>query len=231
MISAETIAAVTALVAAVAAAFTKLGGWLQRRKDRALEVEESEIVRLRADVAEVKKEASAARALHAACEDKVEALERRLEAVEQHHPSLMARWIKDKNKRVIWINARAMISIFAPLGYGREEIEGRTFAEIGFDPNVATEIDRLDQAALMRSGEAVSTLLTLRRLEAPPGVMTELRPMVVVKVAGIGRDGELIYEGYAFLGNARADTDELGDRRQDEQRGASKLRTGAAAAG
>jgi hypothetical protein len=48
--------------------------------------------------------------------------------------------------------------------------------------------------------------------------------MHVVTVAGVGRDGELIYEGYAYCQNDPEDVLERGLRRREEQIGLSLLR-------
>lgn len=190
--------------------WTFLAKWLELGVGR----ETAEITRLRSDVDTAKREAIEAKASHKACENRVEDLERRLEAVEHHHSSYMARWIKDGGKRIIWINSQALLTIFAPLGYSRNDVVGRTFVEL-LDPGAAREIDRLDRAALAIPGQAASTMLQLH-----PNLPT----MVVVKVAGAGRDGELIYEGYAYCPNDREEADDRGERRQQEQRGLSQLR-------
>jgi hypothetical protein len=171
--------------------------------------EEKEMDRLRQDVADL-------RTKHAHCEERYAALEARFDAVERHHASLVPRWIKDASKRVRWINDAALMTIFAPLQLSREQVEGRTFAEL-LDAEAAREIDRLDRSALARPGQAVSCLVTLH---------SSLRAMHVVKVAGVGRDRELVYEGYAYRGNDPDDEADRGQRRQEEQIGASKVHTG-----
>jgi hypothetical protein len=190
--------------------WTFLSKWLEIGANR----ESGEITRLRDDL-------QAADARHEACEQKIaveraarEELERRLEAVEHHHSSYMARWIKDAGKRVVWLNSPALLTIFAPLGYSRNDIIGRTFVEL-LDPEAAREIDRLDRDALAIPGKAVSTLVRLHQ---------SLPPMVVVKVAGAGRDSELIYEGYAYCENNPRQALERAGRREEEQRGLSQLR-------
>lgn len=194
----------TATIAVLSIVSALIGGgiwsfaatWLGKRSDD----RQSEIGRLRED--------------HRRCENKVEALERRLEAIEHHHSSLVPRWIMDAGKRIRWINGAAMVAIFGPLGKTRDEVEGRTFFDL-LDVEAAREIDRLDRAALARPGTAVSTLLQLHSL---------LPPMHIVKVAGCGRDGELIYEGYAYCTNDPVDLLDRGLRRQEEQVGLSLLR-------
>ena len=160
------------------------------------------------------------RKAHERCEEKLAALERRLEAVEHHHASLVPRWIKDASKRILWINGAAMVAIFGPLRLTRDQVEGHTFAEL-LDPEAAREIDRLDRSALAHHGRAVSTLLQLH---------AQLPAMHIVKVAGIGRDAELIYEGYAYCANDPADLADRGARREEEQLGLSLLRLGPPAA-
>jgi hypothetical protein len=152
---------------------------------------------------------------HRECLAEVRALKVRLDALEHHHASLVPRWIKDSSKRVQWVNGAAMLAIFGPLGHSREDVEGHTFADL-LDAEAAREIDRLDRSALARPGTAVSTLLQLH---------LTLRPMHIVKVAGVGRDNELIYEGYAYCTNDPADLWDRGTRRQEEQLGLSQLRT------
>jgi hypothetical protein len=170
--------------------------WLGKKLDK----EEREVDRLRAD--------------HQKCEERVEALERRLESVEHHHASLVPRWIKDANKRILWINGAAMLTIFGPLRKTRDQVEGHTFQDL-LDMEAAREVDRLDRAALAHPGRAVSSLLQLHH---------QLGPMHIVKIAGVGRDSELIYEGYAYSANDPADANDRGDRRQEEQLGLSLLR-------
>jgi len=169
--------------------------------------EDSDNARLRREVAELKE-------AHRTCEERVEEFARRLDTVEHNHSSLVPRWIKNADKRVIWINDAAMMQIFAPLRLSREKVEGHTFAEL-LGAEAAREIDRLDRDALAWPGKAASTMLTLH---------PSLRPMHVVKVAGVGRDRELIYEGYAYCANPPSAEADRGHRRADEQRGASKLR-------
>lgn len=151
---------------------------------------------------------------HKDCLAEVAALKTRLDALEHHHASLVPRWIKDSSKRILWINGAAMLSIFGPLGKARDEVEGYTFLDL-LDMEAAREIDRLDRAALARPGTAVSTLLHLH---------PQLPAMHIVKVAGVGRDNELIYEGYAYCTNDPADLLDRGTRRQEEQIGLSRLR-------
>lgn len=181
--------------------------YLTRRQDRTAEREKSDNQRLREDLA-------AEKASHKECIARFEQLERRLAAVEDHHGSLFARWIKDAGKRVCWVNGRAMATIFGPLGYTRDQVEGRTFQDL-LDVDAAREIDRLDRAALAQPGMAVSVMVQLHH---------RLPVMIVVKVAGVGRDQELIYEGHAYHLNDPDKALQQGERRQEEQLGLSQLR-------
>lgn len=196
----------------------------QKAADSEEQREKSEVAWLRSEMNVVKAQLAESKAAHAQCEEKVEALSERIDTIEQHHSSLLARWIKDDDKRIRWVNSRAMMLVFAPLGYSRGQIERKTFAELGLDLTTVTEIDRLDRLAVMHPGETATTMLTIRREGAPPGALRELPPMFVAKVAGIGRDGDLIYEGCAFRGVGESESDRIGDLRQAEQKGVSTLR-------
>lgn len=145
---------------------------------------QSEIARLRSEVGEV-------RTLHAGCEEKVKGLQDRLAVIEHHHSSHFARWILDAHKRFAWVNDKALLTIFAPLGFGRDDVHGKTFHDL-VDANAARELDRLDQAALANPGSTASNFIKLH---------PDLPLKCIVKVAGTGRDGELIYEGMAFRPN------------------------------
>jgi hypothetical protein len=199
------------LTAVVAVVSALLGGgvwsfasaWLQGRFNS----EQSENSRLHEDLKK-------AIASHEECREKVVTLERRLEVVEHHHVSLVPRWIKNAAKRVQWVNGAAMVTIFGPLGFTRGQVEGHTFAEL-LDMEAAREIDRIDRSALRYPGQAASTLLQLH---------PSLPVMTVVKIAGVGRDGELIYEGLAYYGNIPEDLADRAVRRSEEQMGASLLR-------
>jgi tetrahydromethanopterin S-methyltransferase subunit G len=190
--------------------------YLTARGERDARREEKEVDRLAGDLKDT-------RARHAECEKRLDELERRVETVEHHHSSMAARWIKDAGKRVLWLNDSALAQVFWQLGFSRDDVVGRTFAELGLDAGPVTEIDRLDRRALARPGEAASTMLTIRRDDAPPGVLHELPPMLIAKVAGPGRDGALIYEGFAFRANDPVEVQARGDLRQQEQKGASTL--------
>jgi hypothetical protein len=197
------------IAAVIAAALGSLGLWTFGGKlvELIWRREEKEIDRLRADVLRMEGK-------HENCEKELAGLKDRFAALEAHHASLIPRWIKDARKRIVWLNSRALITIFAPLGYSRDQVEGRTFQEL-LDMEAAREIDRMDAAALANHGHPVSTLLTLH---------PALEPMHIVKVAGVGRLGELIYEGAAYQVNDPAAARDRGERRQDEQLGLSVLR-------
>lgn len=197
----------TIVVAAMSGALSGVGGiglwnFLTKRLEIRSARETREEDRLRAD--------------HEKCLERVETLERRLEIVEAHHSSLFARWIKDAGKRLSWVNGRAMATIFGPLGYTRDQVEGRRFQDL-LDVEAAREIDLLDEAALAHPGCAVWSMLQLH---------PRLPLMIVVKVAGIGRDQELIYEGQAYELNDAAAA-ERGAKREEGQMGLSQLRLSA----
>ncbi|QAY77934.1 hypothetical protein [Sphingosinicella sp. BN140058] len=169
--------------------------------------EEKDSDRLRRELAEEK-------ASHRGCLDRLDELERRVEVVEHHHSSYLARWIvQDSSRRIVWLNNQALIMIFAPLGYSRVDVVGRRFVDL-LEADAAAEIERLDRAALAQPGRAASTLMQVHHT---------LPKMIVVKVAGIGRDSELIYEGYAYNPNDPAEIEARGEQRRQEQYGASKL--------
>ena len=177
------------LTAIVGAAGLVLGGgsvwtYFSRREDRQAQREESEIVRLRADVDRLRER-------DLKCQQQLEAVEQRLWAMEQAQTSHMARWTKDHRKRLTWVNAKAMLLIFGPLGYSVEDVLDRTFEQL-LNSAAAKEIDRLDSSALANPGAAVSNLIQLHPM---------LPIMVVVKVAASGPDGNLVFEGCAYRVN------------------------------
>jgi hypothetical protein len=196
----------TSLVTLIVALLGSVGIWnyLTRRADREAEREDKDLTRLRDEVKELRQQ-------HKTCEREVAELQSRLAAVEHHHASYLARWIKGADKRVIWVNDKAVLSIFGPLQLSREDVVGHTFAEL-LDPIAALEIDRLDKAALALPGAAVSSLIKLH---------PDLPVMHIVKVASTGRDGELIYEGHAFRTNDPEIALGVGIGRQADQREAS----------
>lgn len=147
----------------------------------------SEIERLRSDVADCKKS-------HEDCEHRYMELSERLRAVEASTPSYLARWVKDQDKVLIWMNDRAYLSMFAPLGWSRTECLDKRFEDLLGEGSGETVrlIDELDQRALRSPGEVHSTVLQLH---------PDLPAMVVVKVAFIAGDGLLRYEGSSFVPN------------------------------
>lgn len=170
------------IIAAVIAAIVSVPVWTAL--SRMFGFGATEMARLRSEVKEMS-------ARHATCEQEVDELKVRLAAVEHHHASHFARWLVDARKRIIWVNSKALLAIFAPLGLGRDEVEGKLFKDL-IDPLAAAEIEHLEHAALASPGSAVSNLIRLH---------PDLPVMHVVKVAATGRDGELIYEGIAFRTN------------------------------
>ena len=143
---------------------------------------ESEIGRLREDVKSFEAKLEA-------CESRHATLETRLRAIEFENSIYLARWKKDSAKRITWISDKAFLMIFAPLGYKtRDEIDGKTFAELLVDPVAVREIDLLDRAALSAPGSVASCLIQFN---------TTLPFMMVLKVATMNNEG-LMYEGYAY---------------------------------
>jgi hypothetical protein len=142
---------------------------------------------------------------HARCVEEVEELKARVAVIEHHHTSYLARWIRDATRRVVWINDKALLSIFAPLDLTREQVIGKTLAELPFDQVAVAEVDRLDAAALAHPEVAASNVIQMHPL---------LPLMVIVKVAAVGRDGELVFEGYAYRTNDRMIADGFGADRQ-----------------
>ena len=109
------------------------------------------------------------------------------------------------------MNDKAYLMVFAPLGYSRSELDGKTFEEV-LDKKAATEVDMLDQMALTHPGTPHHTLMQLH---------PQLPLMVVVKVATLDEDGEVQYEGVAYhLGDTEL-THSLGVRRSIQQSEAS----------
>ena len=122
------------------------------------------------------------------CEERHGVLENRLRAVENKTTSYFAMWIKDRNQRLVWLNDKAFLTIFAPLGYTRNELDGKTFRDL-LDPTAADEIALLDKAALAHPGATQSLLIQLH---------PDLPYMVVIKVASISDSGDVQYEGCAY---------------------------------
>jgi hypothetical protein len=200
------------VISTIAAGVGSVGlwNWLIRREDRREERKDRSDDRLREEHRECLE-----RVDH--LEDELRSTQERLAVVEAHHGSLVARWIKDANRRVCWANGRAMATIFGPLGYSRVDVEGRTFHELTrISPEAAHEIDRLDRAALAYPGMAVASTIRL----AP-----DLPLMVIVKVAGVSpRDQELIFEGHAWRDAPETLTNDLAAERAAEARCAAMLR-------
>jgi hypothetical protein len=120
-------------------------------------------------------------------------------------------WIKDRNGRLVWLNDKAFITLFAPLGYTRDELDGKTFRDL-LDPVAAEEIELLDRAALIHPGTTQSILIQLH---------PDLPFLVVIKVACISENGEVQYEGCAFNPGDPEIVTATGTRRQIIQRSAS----------
>lgn len=154
-----------------------LSQWLNlgaaKRKDSYARIER-DVEKLRAELAQ--------------CEERHGILEARLRAVENKNASYFALWIKDRNGRIAWLNDKAFLTIFAPLGYGRDELDGKTFRDL-LDPVAADEIDLLDRAALAHPGATQSLLVQLH---------PDLPFMVVIKVAAVSAGGDVQYEGCAY---------------------------------
>lgn len=158
-------------------AWSFLSSWLKLGASQ----KQSEIARLDAHVEKLT-------ASLAECEDRHDVLESRLRAVEQKSTSYFAMWIKDRNGRLIWLNDKAFLTIFAPLGYTRDELAGKTFRDL-LDPTAADEVDLLDKAALAHPGATQSLLIQLH---------PDLPYLVVIKVASVSESGEVQYEGAAY---------------------------------
>lgn len=165
------------------------------------------------DIGRLTGEVSALRLELSTCEERHGVLETRLRAVEQRSTSYFAMWIKDRRGRLVWLNDKAFLTIFAPLGYARDELDGKTFAEI-LDPVAAGEIEMLDKAALAMPGHTQSILVQLH---------PDLPFMVVIKVASIAETGEVQYEGCAYNPSDPEIRNAAGARRQIIQRGVSAM--------
>lgn len=193
------------VIAVVAAASTVVGGgiwtflaqWLNvgqaKRKD--------ELVHLKGEVDGLRKELTS-------CEERHGVLETRLQAVEQRNGSYFALWIKDRHRRLVWLNDKAFLMLFAPIGYARDELDGKTFADL-LDPAAAAELEHLDRAALAHPGQTQSILLQLH---------PDLPYLVVIKVAAIAANGDVQYEGCAYSPGDPDIRSAAGARRQIVQR-------------
>lgn len=125
--------------------------------------------------------------------EKFEQVSLRLRAVEASTPAYLARWIKGQDKRLIWLNDRAYMTIFAPLGWSRQDVIGKTFGDLLGDGNreALDLLDEIDRAALKHPNEPQSLVLQLH---------PDLPNMVIIKVAVVGGDdGLLRYEGSSFV--------------------------------
>ncbi len=125
---------------------------------------------------------------HRVCLAEIVELRTQVAAMAASQNSFLARWIKDRSKRLAWVNDLAFMTLFVPLGFSREELQGRTFAELGFADAAIQVIDELDRLALAHPGVPQSRMISM-----PDG-----QRLVVLKVAGIGADGEVRYEGSAY---------------------------------
>lgn len=120
-------------------------------------------------------------------------------------------WIKDRHGRLVWLNDKAFLTLFAPLGYTRDELDGKTFRDL-LDPVAAEEIELLDRAALIHPGHTQSVLIQLH---------PDLPFLVVIKVACISDSGEVQYEGCAYNPSDPEIRSATGTRRQIIQRSQS----------
>lgn len=167
--------------------------------DRGHAREQGEIARLRKDIDDAKEDLLICKDAHDNCETRLNEISERLRAVEASTPSYLARWVKDQNKRLLWLNDRAYLMLFAPLGLSRHEVMDRDFGDLfGEGSGEAVRlIDDLDVLALKRPGEVQSALMQLH---------PSLPIMAILKVAFIGDDGLLRYEGCAYVPNGLADS-------------------------
>lgn len=180
--------------------WTFLSSWLNigiaKRKD--------ELGRLDGEVGKLRDEL-------ATCEERHGVLETRLRAVENKTTSFFAMWIKDRNGRLVWLNDKAFLTLFAPLGYARNELDGKTFRDL-LDPVAATEIELLDKAALAHPGNTQSILIQLH---------PDLPFLIVIKVASVSESGDVQYEGVAYNPSDPEIRSAMGTRRQVVQRTSS----------
>jgi hypothetical protein len=116
--------------------------------------------------------------------------------------------VADEIMRLMWVNPKAMLTIFGPLGYTRDDLEGKMFAELDrLDQVAVSEIARLDQVALARDGAPVSGMIRFHPI---------LPEMHVVKITAATKDGGLIYEGYAYRKNDMEVSEGIAAARQIE---------------
>lgn len=188
------------LVAAISALG---GGGAAAMFSRWVDKGEAEIERVRSDLAECNRS-------HQSLRERCDELELRLRIVEAASPSYLARWVKGQDRRLLWLNDRAYLTMFAPLGFSREQVLNRTFEELYGDGNgeAIAMLAELDRAAIRAPNETQSIAIQLH---------PELPMMVVVKVAFVGPDGLLQFEGTSFVPNY-LNTESAGAVRQREQR-------------
>ena len=199
-------AAIQVAIVGVGAAFLGGGIWTYlgtRLTSRAGE-RKDEVARLSGDLESLRVELSQ-------CEERHGVLETRLRAVEQRSTSYFAMWIKDRHGRLVWLNDKAFLTLFAPLGYARDELDGKTFRDL-LDPVAAEELDLLQQVALAQPGHTQSILIQLH---------PDLPFLVVIKVASINDHGDVQYEGCAYNPGDPEIRSATGTRRQIVQRSAS----------
>lgn len=160
--------------------------------DRRHASEQSEIQRLREDFDKCEKR-------HEECQRDLTELSERVRAVEASTPSYLARWVKGQDKKLIWLNDRAYLMLFAPLGWHRSDVLDKTFDDLlGEGAGEAIKmIEELDVLALQHPGETHSMVLQLH-----PSLPT----MAVIKVAFVAADGLLRYEGCAYVPNGLSES-------------------------
>lgn len=194
--------AIVGVISAVAGGgiWTFFASWLNigaaKRKDELGRLD-TEVTRLREELGH--------------CEENHVVLETRLRAVENKTTSYFAMWIKDRNGRLVWLNDKAFLTLFAPLGYARNELDGKTFRDL-LDPVAADEIDLLDKAALAHPGNTQSILIQLH---------PDLPFLIVIKVASVSDSGDVQYEGVAYNPSDPEIRNAMGTRRQVIQRSES----------
>lgn len=193
------------LIAAVGVASSLVGGpgwsYLTARLNVGQTQRKDDLDRLDKEVVTLRQELDT-------CEERHGTLEARLRAVEQRNGSYFALWIKDRHRRLVWLNDKAFLTLFAPLGLARDELDGKTFADL-LDPAAAAEVEMLSRAALAHPGQTQSMLVQLH---------PDLPFMVVIKVASIAENGDVQYEGCAYGPGDPEIRSAAGTRRQIVQR-------------
>lgn len=203
---AESVNAVTQLVTLAAAGLASAPLWsfLTEKLKLGAKKATTEVARLDLRITELTDELKK-------CKDSHHVVETRLRAIEQRSTSYFAMWIKDRNQRLVWLNDKAFLTLFAPLGYARDELDGKTFRDL-LDPVAAAEIEQLDKAALAYPGHTQSLLIQLH---------PDLPFLVVIKVAAVSTSGEVQYEGCAYNPGDPEIRSAAGTRRQIVQRSES----------